>query len=240
MGVADALFKCSIFPGHHASKILEAQFLGFLPKEPRPSDHTLIMETLTFLVLWWIFVAIGDSALDLGADLFGDVALDPMLFSDEQDIDLSGQSADLDFGLFSDDNNQLDQMSDSLFLANDIECDTSSADSLQFFGKMRRSDTCQSPPPRGASPSGADPLKKNDPFGFNEFVNQDPLLAGFTESSEKCPTKIFETSLTPVCTKDSTALRYLSNTIAATLYDVDPGALAHVDFESPTCQPKTK
>lgn len=184
------------------------------------------MQTTTFLVLWWIFVAVGDSALALDADPSGDVALDLMLFSDEQDIDLSGQTADLGFGLFSDDTDQLDQTSDSFFLANDIDCDTSSADNLQFFGKMRRLNTCQNPPTREASPSGADPLEKDDPFGFNELVNQDPLLAGFTESSEKCPTKIFEISLTPVCTKDSTKVRYMSNTMAATLYDVDPGALA--------------
>lgn len=188
------------------------------------------MQTPTSLVLWWIFIAIGNSAPDLDADLFDDVALDPTLFSDEQSIVSSGLTADLNLGLFTDDNDQLGPTSDAnsnFFLANEIDCDTSNADSLLLFGKMRRSETCQSPPTEKLSPSGADPLKKDDPFGFIEFINQDPSFAGFLESSDKCPAKVFEISLIPVCTKQSSELRMMPNSNAVTLYDVDSGAFIH-------------
>lgn len=188
------------------------------------------MQTPTFLVLGWIFIAIGNSAPDLDTDPFGNVALEPLIFPDEQETDSSGQTTDLDLGLFSDDNDQRDQTSEpesSFFLANDIDCDASNADSLQFFGKMRRSKACQSPPTGGVSALKADLTNKDDLIGFNKFINQEQPRGGLQESSEECPQEVFETSTIPVCTQKFTRLETQPRTVAGILFDVIPGASAH-------------
>lgn len=176
------------------------------------------MQFLKKLFRSWLFVAVGHALIE--PQYFDNELFDPILDAlpdDYQPTLAATNSLDQifapDWNLFSDDNLDLAQATELELLADDIACDASNVDSIQFFGKTRRGTSCQAEMPKGSNEQNL------------QSVLDARVAILFQEQPKVCPPEIFGLSNTPVCSNKETRAISEPGVLAATLIGVDPRML---------------
>jgi hypothetical protein len=214
---------------------------------------------MRFLILVLFAVANSQRGLSFlrnrDSDPFADVTLDPAFLVDDPSLkgmDPPDQMIGLDSNVFLHDNVGLDQVPEpsedfllagnialdptteadpDLLLANDIGCDASNTDSAPIFGKVRRENSCKTPPVGQAE--SPNPFNIDDPFNFDQFLKKRPSPPLFQAHPEICPPKIFGPSIIPVCdTPGSTRIVQQPGSVPCKLYDVYRKSIYNPFFDS--------
>lgn len=166
----------------------------------------------------WLFVAVGHSLIE--PQYFDNGLFDPIVDTLPEDYQPTFAATNPldqifapDWTVFSDDDVDLAQATELDLLADDIACDASNEDSIQFFGKIRRGTVCQAEKP-----------KKPNEEEMQRLLDVRVAIL-FQEQPQVCPPEIFGFSNTPVCSNDDTRATSEEGVLAATLFGVDPRTL---------------
>ena len=130
-----------------------------------------------------------------------------LFFIDHDDMDSTSSFAlasDLDYSATTSDlASSLSKPELDVFADGNVDCEVSTVDNVQLFGKIRRGVVC--PDPSAPSVGQADTPGENppqDPFPVTPwqlFTSDEAVKAGFVENLEICPKEYFRNSNFPVC-----------------------------------------